>query len=309
LALVAHPLHKKIRHRVARPNLAAILAVTIIVAGLVVPVVLVGHQAAQETEKGLARLSDLIGSGDLKKSAEQSPYGAALFAWLERYIDIDRELKQLAEAFPSSFNRWLRGTLWTGVQLLVTLFLLFYLFRDRYAAWDRVRSYSPLSLRETDEVLARVSAMIHATVYGTLGVALIQGTLGGLMFWFLGLPAPLLWGVAMGLLSIIPVFGAFIIWIPAAVVLALQGNWGKALLLTFWGTAVVGLIDNILYPVFVGKEMRLHTVPVFIAILGGLMVFGASGLVLGPAVLALTVALVDILLRRTEDGGSAEDPT
>ena len=109
------------------------------------------------------------------------------------------------------------------------------------------------------------------------------------MFWWLGLPAPALWGVMMGLLALVPVLGAFIVWIPAAVFLALEGSWGKALVLTAWGAVVIGLIDNLLYPSLVGNRLRLHTLVVFIAILGGLSVFGAAGLFLGPAL--VTVAL------------------
>ena len=171
-----------------------------------------------------------------------------------------------------------------------------------------MRSLLPLSDREADDVLERVRKMIHATIYGTLVVAAVQGALGGLMFLILGLPGSLLWGVAMGLLSIIPVLGAFVIWVPAAAGLAAQGSWPKAAVLTGWGLIVVSLIDNLLYPILVGKEMRLHTVPVFIAIVGGLFVFGASGLVLGPVVLALTLAFIDVLCRRTVNGRSAQDP-
>jgi predicted PurR-regulated permease PerM len=167
----------------------------------------------------------------------------------------------------------------------------------------------PLSNREAGEFVERVRSMIHATIYGTVVVAAVQGALGGLMFWTLEIPGALLWGVAMGLLAIIPVLGAFVIWIPAAIGLAAQGSWGKAVVLTVWGTVVVGLIDNLLYPVLVGKEMRLHTVPVFIAIVGGLFVFGASGLVLGPVVLAVTLACIDVLRRRTAGNRSAQEPT
>jgi predicted PurR-regulated permease PerM len=114
-----------------------------------------------------------------------------------------------------------------------------------------------------------------------LFVTLVQGILGGLMFWWLDLPAPLLWGAVMAVVAITPVFGAALIWVPAAIFLALGGSWEKALVLTAWGGIVVALIDNLLYPVLIGKDLRMHTVPVFIAIVGGLIVFGASGLVLG----------------------------
>jgi predicted PurR-regulated permease PerM len=117
----------------------------------------------------------------------------------------------------------------------------------------------------------------------------------------------LLWGAVMALLSVVPVFGAFIVWIPAAIFLAATGSVGKALILTVWGTVVVGLIDNLLYPMLVGDRLRLHTAAVFVAIVGGLALFGASGLVLGPVILAVTQALIDIWRRRTRGGRTAEE--
>jgi predicted PurR-regulated permease PerM len=114
------------------------------------------------------------------------------------------------------------------------------------------------------------------------------------MFWWLDLPGPLLWGVVMGLLAVVPVFGAFVVWIPTAVALALNGNWGDAAILTLWGTLVVGLVDNLLYPILVGNRLKLHTVPSFIAIVGGLILFGTSGLILGPLIVTMTLALVEI---------------
>jgi predicted PurR-regulated permease PerM len=108
-----------------------------------------------------------------------------------------------------------------------------------------------------------VADTIHATVFGTLTVAAVQGVLGGLIFWWLGLPAPILWGAVMALLAIVPVLGAFVVWLPVAIFLAASGQWGQAVILALWGTVVVGLIDNLLYPMLVGKRLRLHTVPVF----------------------------------------------
>jgi predicted PurR-regulated permease PerM len=167
----------------------------------------------------------------------------------------------------------------------------------------------PLSHREINEVFARVAGMIRASVFGTIMVSLAQGTLGGLMFWILGLPAPAFWALVMSLFALIPTLGAPVVWVPAAAVLAAQGSWGKALILVAWGMVAVGLIDNLLYPVLVGREMRLHTLAIFVAVVGGLFLFGASGIVLGPVALALMLALIDILRRRTAHGRSAEAPT
>jgi predicted PurR-regulated permease PerM len=150
--------------------------------------------------------------------------------------------------------------------------------------------------------------VVRASVFGTLLVATIQGVLGGLMFWWLGLPAPLLWGAVMCLLSVLPLLGASIVWIPAAVLLVMEGSWEKALILTVWGSVVVALIDNLLYPIFVGSKLRLHTLLTFIAIVGGLFAFGASGLVLGPLVLAVALAALEIWHERTAAGQAADAP-
>ena len=139
---------------------------------------------------------------------------------------------------------------------------------------------------------------MYATIYGTFVVAVVQGALGGLMFWWLGLPAPLLWGIVMGLLAVVPVLGAFIIWIPAAIFLFLNGSAEKALLLTVWGGVVVGGIDNLLYPMLVGKRLKMHTVLAFISIVGGLIVLGPSGLIAGPVIFTITRLLLEVWSKR-----------
>jgi predicted PurR-regulated permease PerM len=198
------------------------------------------------------------------------------------------------------------GSVSAIADLLITLFALFFFLRDRRPALRVMRSLVPLSEAETDEVFGRVVDTMYATVYGTLVVALVQGLLGGLMFWVLGIPGALLWGAVMALLAIVPVLGAFIVWVPAALFLALEGSWGKALILTVWGAGVISLIDNLLYPLLVGKRLRLHTLAVFIAIVGGILLFGSAGLILGPVTLAVTVALIDIWGRRTAGGRRVE---
>ena len=144
-----------------------------------------------------------------------------------------------------------------------------------------------------DRLFGRVVDAVVATFYGTVVVAAVQGALGGLIFWWLELPMPVLWGLVMALLAIIPVLGAFIIWVPAAVFLALNGDWSKALILAAWGTIVVGGIDNLLYPILVKDQLRLHTVPAFISIVGGLILFGASGLILGPLIVTATMFFLE----------------
>ena len=154
--------------------------------------------------------------------------------------------------------------------------------------------------------LKRVGDTIHATVYGTFAIAAVQGLLGGLMFWWLELPAPLLWGLMMSLLAIVPMLGASVIWAPAALFLALEGNVGSALMLAVWGILVVSTIDNLLRPIFVGNRLKLHTILAFMSVVGGLVLFGPAGLILGPVILTVTMLLLEIWFKRTAVRASAE---
>jgi predicted PurR-regulated permease PerM len=305
LAIITHPLHRWINGRIRHPNIAATLSVLLVAIVILGPVVFVTHNLVQQATASAEQIKAASTDGLLKLIAERNPRVAPALAWLETTVDVSGQIERAAGGIAS----FMTGSIWAVGELLITLFLLFFLLRDRDRGLAALRSVVPLSESEANKILRRVADTIHATVFGTLMVAAVQGTLGGLMFWWLGLPAPLLWGVIMGLLAIVPVLGAFMIWVPAALFLGLQGDWGKALILTVWGTVVIGLIDNLLYPMLVGKKLRLHTVLVFIAIVGGLALFGGSGLILGPVVLAITDALIEIWRRRTSAGRAATPAT
>ena len=188
------------------------------------------------------------------------------------------------------------------MSLLLTFYFLFYLLRDRSSAVATVANMLPLSASEFALLGDRIVNTIFASVYGTATVAILQGGLGGLMFWWLDLPAPLFWGVVMGLLAVVPFLGAFVIWGPTAIVLALSGEFVAAIQLTVWGVVVVGLVDNVLYPILVGKRLMLHTVPSFIAVAGGLVLFGPYGIVLGPVIVAGSQTLLEIWRKRAIAG-------
>jgi predicted PurR-regulated permease PerM len=309
LAVVTHPIHRWIGARVTRRNLAAGLAVAVVTLAIVVPVVVVGAAVVREATEGARMLS----AGELRARWEglkrSNPRLAPVLDRIARELGIGATTfagvatgDTAAEGGPDGRGGVLFNTLRAGTEFLITLLALFFFFRDSDAAKGAVRDLLPMTRRRADRILQRVVDTVWATTYGTLVVASIQGLLGGLMFWWLGLPAPVLWGVVMGLLALVPVLGAFIVWVPAAVFLALEGGWGKALLLAAWGAIVIGLVDNILYPSLVGSRLRLHTLVVFIAMLGGLSVFGAAGLFLGPALVTFALELRDVWRLRRRIG-------
>ncbi len=306
-AVVANPLHCRIERRIQNRSVAAALTVVLVAAVIMGPVALIAQQVFQQVASGVQSLNSGLSSGGWRETILRNHALGPVFQWVESYVDIGARLKDAGTAIAERMSSWVTGSVWAMAQFFITFFLLFYFLRDRRAVLDALRSLVPLSRIETDEVFQGVEDSIYATIYGTLTVALIQGVLGGLMFWWLGIPAPLVWGVVMAGLAIIPILGAFIVWIPAALFLLAGGYWVKALILSLWGAIAIGLIDNILYPVLVGSRLRLHTVPVFIAVVGGVIVFGTSGVIVGPIILAVTMALVDIWKRRTAGYSTAEE--
>jgi predicted PurR-regulated permease PerM len=299
LAVIAHPLHDWLAHRLRQANVAAGVAVVLVALSIVAPTLFVTQRLGREAARGVAWLQSESAAGQWQAALDRYPRLAIVLSRLDGdLLDIRGMAEKLATTLSSGMSSVVSGSVWAVAELLITFFALFYFFRDRRPALQAVRSLVPLSEAEMNEVFVRISDTIYATVYGTLAVALVQGFLGGLMFWVLGVQGALLWGTVMGLLAVIPVLGAFIVWVPAALFLALEGSWGKAVILTVWGAGVVSLIDNLLYPLLVGKRLRLHTLPVFIAIVGGILLFGSAGVILGPVTLAVMVALVDIWRRR-----------
>lgn len=293
LAVICVPLQRCLESIIRNRNVAA--AVSVFTIGLVVLILVsfVGQRLVSEASSGAQMVNARIESGEWRKVLEGHPRLAPLGDWIEQQ-NLPQTVKYTITWLSTEGMSVVRGSVIEVMSLLLTFYLLFYFLRDRSAGISALRSVVPLTRSEMDRLLARIADTIHATVYGTLTVAAVQGFLGGLMFWWLGLQAPLLWGVVMGLLAIIPILGAFIVWIPAALLLAIDGHWGQAIVLSLWGLIVVGTIDNLLRPILVGKRLKQHTVLAFISLVGGILVFGPAGLVLGPVALTTTAVLLEI---------------
>lgn len=299
LAVLAHPLHERILAAFKKwPSISAALAVIAVTLAIALPATLLVRHISSEAVASIATARKFIDTDRWKLAIERFPRLAQVSEWIEREVDLDEQVQQVTGDVAKGVRGALRRAMDIAITALVTLFLLFYFVRDKYRILRVLEQLVPLSPRESEQVRNNIRDTLGAVVFGTLAVAVVQGTLGGLMFWWLGLPAPILWGAVMAILAILPLFGAALIWVPAAAYFAIDGEWDKALLLTAWGTLVVGLIDNLLYPLLVKNRLRIHTVPVFISVLGGVFAFGASGFVLGPLVLAVAMALIDIWRRR-----------
>jgi predicted PurR-regulated permease PerM len=273
--------------------------VAIIASIVVVPAITVVGILLNEAASSAPRLRPLLDAGNWTRAIDNYPRLApAIHSAVER-LNIP-DLLQTATTWLAGWSgSFVQGSVSSVITLLLTFYFLFYSLRDRALAVAAIGGVLPLTGPEYAQLTDRITNTIFASVYGTAAVAVLQGGLGGAMFWWLDLPAPLFWGVLMGLLAIVPFLGAFVIWAPAALFLALNGEVQSAIVLTLWGTLVVGLVDNVVYPVLVGKRLMLHTVPSFIAVVGGLLLFGTSGIVLGPIVVAGAQTLLGIWRKRT----------
>ena len=306
LAVVGQPIHRWLGRRVKRPGAAAALSTAAVTLTIALPAVVVGALIAGQAIDTTETIRTIVAERRWTTIVERHPSVAPVIDWLARQMQDGTAPQGLAQGALRTVRDIVASSVGVVVGALVTVFFLFYFFRDRRMLLSAVPHFLPLSRGETDEVLTIVHDTIEAIVYGTLVVSAIQGVLGGLAFWWLGLPSPLLWGAVMALLSVLPLFGAALVWGPAALYLALTGEAGSALMLVAWGAGVVGLVDNLLKPMLVRGRMNLHTLPVFIAVLGGVAVFGGTGLVLGPVVLAVAMGLLDVWRRRLAAQGSAE---
>jgi predicted PurR-regulated permease PerM len=300
LAVLFTPLHRRVEAKLKRPSLAAACSVLIVALIVAVPATFVGERLIRESMRGADLIRTKVESGEWRRAIEAQPRVAPLADWIERKMDLRGSVAGLTTWLTTTAGAIVKGSVVQVVGFGLTFYLLFYFLRDRQAALQALRSLSPISTGEMNRLFRRVADTIHATVYGMLLVAAVQGFLGGLMFWWLGLPLPLFWGVVMALLAAVPVVGAFVVWIPAALFLGLEGHWTKALILTLWGALVVGMIDNLLRPVLVGNRLKLHTLVAFISMVGGLMLFGPAGLILGPVVVTITAAMLETWRQRPE---------
>lgn len=292
LAVLFLPLQRWMESKLKRPGVAALVAVLVVGLMVVVPATFLAQRLLTQVTAGAQLIEKKVDSGEWRRALEVQPRLAPLVDKMERQLDLPGIVKTFTRWLSNTAGAIVKGSMVQVIGIGITFYLFFFFLRDRGAALQALRSLSPLPEAEMDRLLERVGDTIYATLYGTLAVSSLQGLLGGLMFWWLGLSTPLFWGVVMALLAVVPVLGAFIVWIPAVLFLALEGSWGKALILTLWGIFIVGTIDNLLRPILVGKRLKLHTVVTFMSVVGGLLMFGPAGLVLGPVVLTVTMVLL-----------------
>jgi predicted PurR-regulated permease PerM len=303
IAIGFYPLYLGISRIVRGPNKSALLATFAVLLIFVLPALLIASAAGGELIKAARYFGD--------RSTEQGGAVAYLaekqqsaLRWLAKYVDVEElHLEDAIANLPGQVSKVLLavGTHLVGGlagfagNAILTFLILFFLFRDGQAAIENVTAVLPLGRDQAMRLLDGIRDSIVANLYGILAVGFTQGLLTGAALATLRVPSALLLGLATAFCSLIPIVGTMLVWLPASIYLIATGHVWKGIILILWGTAVVGTIDNIIRPLVIGRRVELHPLLLLFSLLGGLQVFGFIGIFVGPVVVSVIAALINIL--------------
>ncbi|KQQ88489.1 AI-2E family transporter [Massilia sp. Leaf139] len=310
LAILFAPLYRRLlRATKYKPTPAALIALLLIIVMVILPLSLI---TASLVKQALAVYA-MIGSGQIDFGAYFLRIVHSLPQWmvnlLERFelTDLASLQQKLSEGAAQVSQTVARQALNIGsktfdflVGLFVMLYLLFFLLRDGQSLATRIKHAFPLGSKYKQRLFTNFTTVIRATVKGNVLVAAAQGALGGLIFWFLDVQAPLLWAVVMAFLSLLPAVGAAIVWAPVAIYFLVTGAVWQGVVLIAFGVIVIGLVDNVLRPVLVGKDTKMPDYLVLLSTIGGMALFGLNGFVIGPVIAALFIACWDLFVATDE---------
>ena len=304
LAILFAPLHRRLLARMPqRRNLAALCTLLLCLVLVILPVTLLGIALVQEA----SHLYERIRSGQLNFGAYFQQVINAMPSWAMGWLDrmqltsvsalqdkLSAVSVQASQLIATRALNIGQNTLQFVVSLGVMLYLLFFLLRDGRSLATRIRNAIPLKESQKTNLSSKFTTVIRATLKGNLMVAACQGLLGGLIFWTLGVQGPILWGVLMAFLSLLPAIGAGLIWAPVAIYFLATGALWQAAILTAFGVAVIGMVDNVLRPILVGRDTKMPDYVILISTLGGMTLLGLNGFVIGPVIAALFMACWDL---------------
>lgn len=304
IALLFAPLYRRMLPRLRRRRtLAALLTLLLVLVLVILPMVLISAALAREA----AQLYEQLQSGAVNPGRyfrdlfDALP--ASVSALLDRFGLFDFEsLQARLSALLAQGSKFMatqalsigQNTFQFVASIFIALYLAFFLIRDGELISRSLQRAIPLAPSHKRELLQKFATVIRATVKGNLLVALIQGSLGGLAFWFLGIKGAVLWTVVMAFMSLLPAVGAGLVWAPVAIYFLVTGAIWQGVALVAYGVLVIGLVDNLLRPILVGKDTRMPDYVVMISTLGGMTVFGINGFVLGPTIAAMFIAVWQI---------------
>jgi predicted PurR-regulated permease PerM len=319
LAIVFYPLFLKLQRLLKKKKMLSALAMTLfVILVIILPAGLLMVSLANEVIDFYHNLDEMIKTGRLQSHLNRVgdlPLFNAALEKLNRYVDLSqvdffgvilKNIQQISTFLFQQTSKVLKGISTFVVSFFFALLTLYYLFKEGDHLLSRIKEIVPLPAKESELIIQRFKEMVSATIFGGILIATIQGLLGGLSFWVLGLASPIFWGTAMGFLSFIPMGGTALIWAPAALFLIIQGAYLKGIILLGLGVLLIGMVDNFLRPLVISTKTNIHPLLLLFSVLGGIQAFGMIGLVGGPLVVSLFLTLVEIYIEGIKTQNSSE---
>jgi len=278
---------------------SALLTCFLVIIILVTPLFFVLSLAVGEAEelyRSIGQESSLQTSINRTLNSIQSIPVINMFVDVQAFDEerILSDIKQFSQNALGLLQAAYQGVTHFVFWIFVMFFSLFYFLMDGKKALKYLMQLSPLRNEHDKILIAKFVSISRATLKGTMVVGIIQGLLGGVVFWIAGIPSPAIWGLVMVLFSIIPMVGSAIIWLPAGIIMFILGDIWQGIFILAVGTGVISVIDNVLRPKLVGKDTQMHPLMVFFATLGGISLFGLPGFIIGPIIVSLFMALGEI---------------
>lgn len=315
-AILFWPVHRQTERALGgRRNLAASLSLIGILAVVILPALAIASSLVAEA----AIIYERIRSGQIDLGRMADTFIAQLPPWATDALERANvnDLQSVQEMLGSSVSTGLQhlasqalgvgqGALSFAASLGVMLYLTFFLLRDGRQLGLAVARAVPLRADLRDELVRNFIVVVRATMKGSVVIAIIQGILGGVIFWFLGIEGAILWGLLMGFFSLVPAIGTGIVWVPVAAYLFVTGSVWEGAILVACGVFIIGLVDNLLRPILVGHDTRMPDFVVLISTLAGINLFGLSGFIIGPVIAALFIAVWKLVGELRERGTPAE---
>lgn len=300
IVIIFYPLYKKLFTKTNIHSLSAVITIIISLVIFIIPVFGVLASAVNE-------LTGISGTSidEIKKILSDLQNGrfSFIYNYLNNFIRIEEFLKpedikglisNIRDLLLSASISFIEGAFGMLIGITLSVFSMFYLFRDGEKIVKNIPDIIPMEKSQSVELIRETSALINATIRGTLFIAVLQGTLAGLIFWIMGIPSFILLGILAMIFSVIPTGGTAFVTVPVIIVLLLSGDYAKAAIITAYAAIVIGMIDNFLLPKLIKQKVKMNELFVFFSVIGGIQLFGLLGLFVGPIILAIALGFFKV---------------
>lgn len=299
LAYVFYPLYKKLNKWVKNKNLSAFVMSILIILLITVPVyfmfvavnkeINIIYLVGQQKISAASLMSDNCPEGNfLCENIKDSSYYIRLIYYADESLE---KMRSWVDERTTTFLFSLPGRI---LDIIITIVLMFFIFRDTDVFIRKTKEFLSLKRHQEEPLLKQTSDTVFAVIYGNVVIAIIEGVLGGLGFWAVGIASPVLWGVMMTLLALIPIIGAGLVYIPAAIILMFTGSVGAGIFILLYGIILISGIDFLVKPLVIGRRSNIHPIVILLGVLGGIALLGPIGVVYGPLILALLFSFFQI---------------